>query len=61
MMRLGQTLSRLKQYLEKLRTKCLDFSNGVVQALMEEEMKIRREETDERIRKGNQRKESQEA
>jgi hypothetical protein len=58
MMRLDRVLIHWKWHLEKLRRKWLDFSNGIVRALIEEEMKIRREEMDERIRKTNQREES---
>jgi hypothetical protein len=57
-MRLDRVLIHWKRHLEKLGRKWLDFSNGIVRALIEEEMKIRREEMDERIGKTNQREES---
>jgi hypothetical protein len=57
-MRLDRVLIHWKRHLKKLRKKWLDFSNGIVRALIEEEMKIRLEEMDERIGNTNQPKES---
>jgi hypothetical protein len=42
----------------KLKQKYTDFSNGVVQAIIEEEMKIRREETSARFRASQQSEQS---
>lgn len=55
MMRFEQLSSHLNRHVAKLKQKYLDFSNGIVQALIDEEMKIRREEMDARVRSLNQR------
>jgi hypothetical protein len=55
MMRFEQLSSHLNRHVAKLKQKYLDFSNGIVQALIEEETKIRREEIEARVRSPNQR------
>ena len=58
MMRLDQLFSHLNRPVAKLRQKYLEFSNGVVRALIEEEMKIRREEIDAQVNSSNRSQES---
>jgi len=58
MMRFEQLSSHLNLEVAKLKQKYLDCSNGIVQALIDEEIKIRREEIDARVRSPNQREES---
>jgi len=41
MTHLDQVLTHLNRQMTKLRQEYVDFSNGVVQAIIEEEMKIR--------------------
>jgi hypothetical protein len=53
-MRLDHTSSPLKRFIEKLRNKWINFTNGIVLAITEDEMKIRREETAEQLRAPNQ-------
>jgi hypothetical protein len=48
MMRLEPLFSQLNRHVAKLKQKYVDFSNGIVQAIIEEELKIRREELDAR-------------
>ena len=48
MTHLGQVFTHLNRKVAKLKQKFTDFSNGVVQAIIEEELKIRREELDAR-------------
>jgi len=48
-MRLDKVLSRWTHHTENLRKKWLRFSGGIMEAIVEEEMKIYREELDERI------------
>ena len=55
---LDQVFTHLNRHMTKLRQKYDDFSNGVVQAIIEEEMKIRREEIDAQVTAPNQRTES---
>jgi len=57
-MRFDQLLNHMNRHVEKLKSKYRDFSNGIVQAIIEEEMKIRREEIDARARTSHQREES---
>jgi hypothetical protein len=49
LMRLDQVLSRWAHHSENLRKKWLRFSGGIMEAISEEEMKMCREELDERI------------
>jgi hypothetical protein len=58
MMRLDQLSSHLKRHVAKLKRKCQDIGNGIVQVVIEEEMKIRREEIDARVGSANRREES---
>jgi hypothetical protein len=46
---------RWTQFIETLRKKSASWGNGIVVALAEEEMKIRREELEKQIRAGSQR------
>jgi len=57
-MRLDYTSSPLNRFIEKLRNKWIEFTNGIVMAISEEEIKIRREETPEQRRAPNQRGQS---
>jgi len=57
-MRLDHTSSPLNRFIEKLRNKWIEFTNGIVMAISEEEIKIRREETPEQRRAPNQRGQS---
>lgn len=57
MVPLDKVFRHLNRQIEKFRTKCLDFSNVIVRALAEEEMKLRQEEMDGRARRLNQRDE----
>jgi hypothetical protein len=58
MTHLDQVFTHLNRQVAKLKQKYVDFSNGIVQAIIEEEMKIRREEIDARVTAPNQRTES---
>jgi hypothetical protein len=49
MTRLDQVFTHLNRQGAKLKQKYTDFSNGTVQALIEEEMKIRTEEINARV------------
>jgi hypothetical protein len=55
MMRLDQLSGHWNRQVAKLKQKYLDISNGIVQAVGEEEMKIRREEIDSRVGSANRR------
>jgi hypothetical protein len=48
MTRFDQLSSYWNRHIAKLKQKYLDISNGIVQAVVEEEMKICREEIDSR-------------
>jgi hypothetical protein len=48
-MRRHPTYNRWTQFIETLRKKWISFGNGIVLALSEEEMKIRREELEKQI------------
>jgi hypothetical protein len=48
-MSLDQLLSHWNRHKEDLRSKWSDFSSEIMEAISEEEMKICREELDERI------------
>jgi hypothetical protein len=58
MMRFDQLSSHLNRHVAKLKQKYHDISNGIVQAIIEEEMKIRREEIDARVGPANRREKS---
>jgi hypothetical protein len=58
MMRLDQLSSHWNRHVAKLKQKYLDISDGIVQAVIEEEMKIRREEVDSRVGSANRRQQS---
>ena len=58
MMRFDQIVNHMNRHMQTLKIKYRDFSNGIVQAIIEEEMKIRREEVDARARTSHQREES---
>ena len=58
MMRFDQLLNLINRHIERLKNKYRDFSNGIVRAIIEEEMKIRREEIDARVRAPRQRQQS---
>lgn len=49
MKHLDQVFTHLNCQVVKLKQKCTDFSNGVVRAIIEEDIKIRREEIDARV------------
>jgi len=55
MTRLEQLFSHLNRHVAKLKQKYLDFSNGIVQAINEEEMKIRKQGIDARVGSSNRR------
>ncbi len=57
-MRLDHTSSPLNRFIEKLRNKWIDFTNGIVMTITEEERKIRKEELPEQHRVPNQRGQS---
>jgi hypothetical protein len=59
--RLDQVLDHWNHHTEKLKNKWLDFSSGIVEAISEEEMRICREELDQRIITNNLRAESRDA
>ncbi|MGA7841150.1 MAG: hypothetical protein WBS17_16750 [Candidatus Acidiferrales bacterium] len=61
MTHLDQAFTHLNRQFAKLRQKYVEFSNGIVRAIIEEEMKIRREEIDARVRAPRQRQQSPEA
>lgn len=54
-MRLHPPSNRWTQFIETLRRKWISFGNGIVLALSEEEMKIRREELHKQISARSQR------
>ena len=58
MMRLEQLSSHWKRHVARFKQEFLDISNGIVQAVIEEEMKIRREEIDSRVGSANRHQES---
>ena len=58
MMRLDQLSGHWNRHVAKLKQKYLDISDGIVQAVIEEEMKIRREEVDSRVGSANRRQQS---
>jgi hypothetical protein len=60
-MRLDQVLDHWNRHTENLKIKWLDFSGGIVQAISEEEMRIRREKLEQRIITNNLRAESRDA
>lgn len=55
MTRLDQLSNYWNRHVAKLKQKYLDISNGIVQAVIEEEMKICREEIDSRVGSANRR------
>jgi hypothetical protein len=57
-MRLEQVYDHCRQYVKHLNKKGIEFANGIVAVLADEEMKIRREETDKQIETLNQHGES---
>jgi hypothetical protein len=61
MMRLEPLFSQLNRHVAKLKQKYVDFSNGIVQAIIEEELKIRREELEARVPAPQKREQSPEA
>jgi hypothetical protein len=50
MKRLEQVFTHWNRQVVKLKQKCTDFSNGIVRAMIEEEMQLRREEGNARVR-----------
>jgi hypothetical protein len=60
-MRLGQVLNHWNRHAENLKNKWLDFSCGIMEAISEEEMRICREELDQRIITSDHRVESRDA
>jgi hypothetical protein len=58
MMRLERLSNHWNRHVAKLKQEFLDLSNGIVQAVIEEEMKIRREEIDSRVGSANRRQDS---
>jgi hypothetical protein len=58
MIRLEQLSSHLNRHVAKLKKKYHDISNGIVQAIIEEEMKTRREEIGARVGSPNRHDES---
>jgi hypothetical protein len=59
-MRLNQIPSHWNLHMEKLRSKWIDFTNGIVRAIANELLNIRREETKDRLRAHHQREQSRE-
>jgi hypothetical protein len=57
-MRLDHALVHWNRYAENLRSKWLDFSSGILDAISQEEMRICREELDQQITSSDQRVES---
>jgi hypothetical protein len=57
-MRPDQLLSHWNRYTEILRNKWFEFSTGIMEAISQEEMRICREELDQRITSNNHREES---
>ena len=55
---LEQVLTHLNRHVAKLRRKYDDFSNGVAQAIIEEEMRIRGEEINARVPAPNPREQA---
>jgi hypothetical protein len=49
MTRLDRAFTHLNRQVAKLKQKYTDFSDGIVQAIIEEEMKIRSEEINARV------------
>jgi hypothetical protein len=60
-MRPDNISSHWNQFVEKLRRKWIDFTNGIVRAIAKELTRIRREEVQERLRAHIQREQSREA
>jgi hypothetical protein len=60
-MRTHRIPSRLNQLIEKLRTKWIDFTNGIVRTIAEELRHIRLQEIRDQVRSHNQRQPSQDA
>jgi hypothetical protein len=60
-MRTRRVPSRWNQLTEKLRTKWIDFTNGIVRAIAKELLHIRQEEIREQLRSHNQRQPSRQA
>jgi len=60
-MRTHRIPSRLHRLIEKLRTKWIDFSNGIVRAIAKELRHIRQQEIRDQLRSHNQRRPSQDA
>jgi hypothetical protein len=58
MTHLDQVFTHLSRQVAKLKQKCTDFGNGIVQGIIEEEMKIRGEETNSRVRAPQPREQS---
>jgi hypothetical protein len=61
MMCLEPLFNQLNRQVAKLKQKYVDFSNGIVQAIIEEELKIRREELEARVPAPQKREQSPEA
>jgi hypothetical protein len=57
-MRPDQLLSHWNRCAETLRNKWFEFSGGIIEAISQEEMRICREELDQRIISNNHREES---
>ena len=60
-MRLDQVLDHWSRHTENLKSKRLDFSSGIVQAVSQEEMRICRQELGQRIITNNLRVEQRDA
>jgi len=60
-MRLDQVLDHWNRHTENLKSKRLDFSGGIVQAVSQEEIRICRQELGQRIVTNNLRAESRDA
>jgi len=58
MTHLEQAFTHVTRQVAKLKKICADFSNGIVQAIIEEDLKIRREEIGARVRAPQSRKQS---
>ncbi|MGB7752844.1 MAG: hypothetical protein WCF88_14930 [Candidatus Acidiferrales bacterium] len=61
MTHLDQLFTHLHRHVTNIRQKYTDFSNGVVQAIIEEDMKIRSEEINSRATSPNPREGSPDA
>jgi hypothetical protein len=60
-MRTHRIPGRSNQLMEKLRTKSIDFTNGIVRGIAKELRHIRQQETWDQLRSHNQRQPSQDA